>query len=640
MVGNIGLKVAIDLGSDSVKTVFAYQKDKIIKYGKLEPPKPNDDALPAIAYYDEDEEKWLFGRAVFAATKKSFKNVVKIKELLSLLIGKKIDGKVVDQSDYYFNQYIFPNFYFPHKKNTKDLTYSQLEEKGMAFKSKCTPQRVCEMFFEYLFENYLMPSVERLKISRRRDLSDADLSIVSVYPAKARKEYVEELERLISRMGYSVTNSVSSPKGVGLFAYHEKIIPNQAHAIIADIGETDISVAKIYTYGAGISVDGADGHSDPIELGGNEIDETIRDMIEYKVSRREILGKPKLDGRDLFERGSHYQQFILMNSIKEGKTYFGLPEKHYKRLFSEGIPFNTERDVTVEILIDRNTLLEGIEEEGKVVIDGVNKGKSPVFKKISEYITDELKRDSNTDVNVLILAGGAAMTYGLKDSVDFLIRNRLKRKINVISFSDDSREDVVDEFDIPFSEKTIYSASLGGAILGTGVYKFETVAALSYATWVRNTGVKTACFFIRKGDPIPEKGGRFLSGPIAVNSECYFVDGEEVFSTTAIAPFLVGEPGSPLRMSAIKEYQLKVMSGEDGKGRILFLKKGLDRKYRSIEVDAKFTFKEGVEIDSDGRARPIALNVDKRFKYKDVVVYLEGLKDFALSSQSKEVENK
>jgi hypothetical protein len=82
MVGNIGLKVAIDLGSDSVKTVFAYQKDKIIKYGKLEPPKPNDDASPAIAYYDEDEEEWLFGRAVFAATKKSFKNVVKIMDIL------------------------------------------------------------------------------------------------------------------------------------------------------------------------------------------------------------------------------------------------------------------------------------------------------------------------------------------------------------------------------------------------------------------------------------------------------------------------------------------------------------------------------------------------------------------------------
>lgn len=643
MPEEIKINVAVDLGSDTVKTVFAYLVNGKIEYGKLEPPVPQDDALPSLAYYNEDEEKWLFGNDVLRASKKGFKCVVKIKELLSLLIPKVVGEQTINQSNYYHEEKIFPIFYFPQKRDTANLSFAELKERGMTFNSIFTPKQVCEQFFEHLFKNYLLSSIERLKESRKNDLYNAKVTFVSVYPLKAKEEYRTELDRLISRMGYVLTPSISAPKSVGLFAYQEKLIPDRSRALIADIGESDLSVAKIYTLGAGISVDGADAHNEPIELGGNDVDETIREIIEYKVSNREILGKNANDERELFEMGSHYQQFVLMKNIKLNKTFYGLSEQEYQKIFPEGISFNSERDVTVEVLIDKKTLVEGIRENGKNKINGINYGSKSIAERITNYLVSELNRKNNSDVDILILAGGAAMTYGLKSAVETSIREIMKKKFKVISFSDDNRQTVNDEFEIPISEKTIYSASLGAAIYATGKYKVETVAALSYGTWgIKNpsvNNVKSICYVLRKGDKIPEEGGVFLTDKFKTNKVCFAIEGDEFFTTFETIEFPVGDPLSQVRKNAIDRYGLKVIAGKNSKGRILFLKKDRDA-FVFVKVDEEFRFKEGVRIDKDGRGKFIAQNVDTRYKYKDVIVKIEGLEDFNLVIEEKEAKKK
>ena len=97
--------IGLDLGSDTLKVAYAYEKSGNMSYGKLmKEGMMTEVALPAIAYYDESEKKWLFGDEVDKTEGNSFVNVVKIKSLVSLLLPSADPDVKERNRKYYFSQ--------------------------------------------------------------------------------------------------------------------------------------------------------------------------------------------------------------------------------------------------------------------------------------------------------------------------------------------------------------------------------------------------------------------------------------------------------------------------------------------------------------------------------------------------------
>ena len=56
------LNVCLDLGSDVLKTAFAYKSENDVVFGKFS--KDNlftQIAIPAVAFYDKNTNKWVYG---------------------------------------------------------------------------------------------------------------------------------------------------------------------------------------------------------------------------------------------------------------------------------------------------------------------------------------------------------------------------------------------------------------------------------------------------------------------------------------------------------------------------------------------------------------------------------------------------
>ncbi|MCD8285891.1 MAG: hypothetical protein LUD50_01510, partial [Clostridia bacterium] len=106
--------VSLDLGSDSVKIACAFRDDNGIQTVlKVVDPRYSEIAIPAVACYDTDSAKWLFGYEVGRSGEKSFAMVVKIKDLLNIITLNR---------EYYTGCSRFPLFEFPIT-NTVPVSY-------------------------------------------------------------------------------------------------------------------------------------------------------------------------------------------------------------------------------------------------------------------------------------------------------------------------------------------------------------------------------------------------------------------------------------------------------------------------------------------------------------------------------------
>ncbi|MDE7209251.1 MAG: hypothetical protein K2O31_05145, partial [Clostridia bacterium] len=333
------LEVAIDLGSDTVKVAYAFETKKSVEYGKLAPCDITGSVIvPAIAYFDEESSTWLFGEDVYKNVDKSFVTVVKIKSLLSLLLRRRDKKVTASNRKYYYEEKAFPKFYFPNRKKLAE-DFALAKDLDMTFDGDRTPQKVCEEFFKYLIDKTVLPAIKRLQEQKGIYFQDVHYSLV--YPTKAGKEYVEELEYLVSRACNSKMKKVlSSTKALGLFAFHREVLDKGESVVIFDMGEEDISVAKFTLNTSGsIIIDGVDGHNEPMEIGGNDFDYALRDCVEGAISGRETVGAPPV-GEDgyIAEKGLHSTQFLTLNEIKKTKIAFSLDDDIYHLAFESGVP--------------------------------------------------------------------------------------------------------------------------------------------------------------------------------------------------------------------------------------------------------------------------------------------------------------
>lgn len=635
------LEIAIDLGSDTVKVAYAFSLLDDVEYGKLAPCEITGSVIvPAIAYYDEDASKWLFGEEVFKSVDKSFVSVVKIKSLLSLLLKRRDKKVTAVNGRYYLEKNRFPKFYFPNRKKLAE-DFAKVEESDMTFEGDKTPQEVCEEFFKYLVDKTVAPAIKRLQDSKGLCFRDIHYSVV--YPTKAGKEYVDELERLVSLATSSrIKRVLSSTKALGLFAYHRKVLKKDESIVIFDMGEEDISVAK-FTLGVSgsIIIDGVDGHNEPMEIGGNDIDYALRDYVECTIAGRETVGAPPA-GEDgyIAEKGLHSTQFLMLNEIKKTKTALSVDDEIYDLAFENGVPMSIQRDVLVQTSVTRENFLDCI---------GAESG-TGVAKKIAGYIISELKRNINRDVKKIMLSGGVTETYGLIDYIKRALREA-DLSVRIVTFDDYQSDD--DTFTILANEDSTFAPAVGGAIVALMGYELKTAVALSYGTWLYNKSInkKILDVFLERGKVIPPKGKEFYSSTYVNYRDTWSasVKNEEIFSTTfGKKGDVIGDPGSETRRKREQDIDLKVVSGGANKGEILFYCK--DRgELRRVEIQGKLCFQEGVRIDADGRATPFIRNdlaengrnndilvrpygtfggYAKRVHYENIVLKFSGVDDF------------
>ena len=644
MQGN--LEVALDVGSDKVKVAFAYKESNKAVYGKLAPREVTGSAVvSAIAYYDEDNGRWLFGDEAYKGTDRPFITVVKIKTLLSLLL-KRSDKAVCDSNRVCYREgRDFPKFYFPTKRKISE-NLMLAKDLDMTFCADRTPMQVCEEFFDYLFSKTVLPAIERLQAQRNLAFDSVDYSLI--YPAKAGAEYIEELTRLVERsVGSNVKKVMSSTRALGLFAFHRGILDGGEGVIIVDMGEEDISVAKLSLSGGKVKsvlVDGVDGHNEPMEIGGNDFDIALRDYIEDSIGARETPGAPP-SGEDgyIAERGLHSKQFLFMTEIKKVKTALSLPDATYDNVFPDGAPISLYRDVTVQRMLTRDDFCKAV---------GID-GDCGVAAKIADYIIEELNRSINKDVDKLLLSGGVTETYGL---IGYL-RSKLRKaglNVDVVTFDDYENRD--DGFRILSYEDSLFAPAVGGAIVALNNYEIKTAVALSYGTWqYRKRGdkyYKILDIFLKRGQILPPDGGTYYTESSLKYMDRWSgsVDNEEIFSTTeSSGVYVIGEPDSEQRVKMQTKIGLRVVSGGKSKGKILFYycKEG-KKSPIPVQIKGVLYFLEGVKIDGDGRAQPfIRNNVSKNgaydtiavrkaddptnvkfARYKDIVLQFQGVEEF------------
>lgn len=616
------LSIGLDLGGDTVKISFAFYKedgnpffcsDEVV-YGKFAGSgKASQTAIPAIAYYDRERKKWLYGKQI-GEQSESFITVVKIKSLISLL-SEKSDKKIWKKNkDYYFNGKDFPKFYFPVRRKMLD-DFDQMVKTDRTFKTDFTPQQVCEGFFRYVKE-FIDGQKAELNRMYGREFEAYKISVVN--PSGIGDDYLEELSGIIKKtFGYKPYSVFSSTKALSMYAFHRNAVKNNESFLVFDMGEETITVARACFSGNELIVDGVDGHNPPLSVGGIDVDQAIVEDLDRSVENRETVGSPSFGEEGHITEDSVYdKQYLFMKEIKKAKVIFSKPIDE-DSVFFNGVPVTLYRELFIQRRMYKNDVCKSIGIEGNCGIAA----------EISKYIVEEIKRPINKDIKKVFFSGGLIETYGLLDYLKNTL-SILKPSLKVCTF-DDYRTDG-DGFTILSYEDSVYAPSVGGAIVALKNVKIKTILSLSYATWEIVDGKKCLCIFVDRGTPIDD-GGKFVRkftvGRLGVES------GEEMFSTHVTAKevsknsksnkwnyvsgksnFIVGDADSTERKKAVKDIGLKTVSGgKDGK--VYFIYNGEKVK---IANGGRISFEEGILVDKHGMATPIIKNASSETDYVEI----------------------
>lgn len=663
----IKLHVCFDLGSDTLKIVYAYKKEdqSLINFGKIMFDELiNQSAIPATAYFDEDQNKWLFADQVEDGKVRSFVNTVKIKQLLSLVRRHK-DKEVFKKNKEFYNEgHFFPKFYFPIPLKISDKENYQLRiDNKMVFEDvNHTPQQVCEDYFDYIYK-MVMQKYNQLCSFKNIAFEGIDISLV--YPPKSGMDYVNELKRIIKKsFRQDVNVSMITTKALSLYAKHKNLVKVDEPFLVFDMGESNISVVKAklttnrFTGQIGIVVEGSDGHSNPIELGGNDLDDAILSFIEGQIKERETIGTASFgDENHIVESGVHSKQFMLVKNIKKAKMILS-KEPGRRNIFKDGVPISIHRDVRVNRILTKEQLLD---------IQGITSN-SGVAKKIKDYVINELNLPINRDVTKVFLAGGLIETYGLFEYI--VERAKIESSLKNVSFTTFVANTLENEtFPINSFEDSTFAAAIGCAFASLQNYSYETCLSLSYGTWyklnnpnsryagqkflklfdcsfvgsyeelenkLKNTTDEKACFtpnnLAEKGNPLPIKGiNFFVKATIksaVVNEELYSInltkkETDEIMRGTSHIDvhydanhiFVGQNSADPIRRKIVNSCQLKVVAGgeratisliyKDTRVKLLFVASN------AVGVEGKLKFFEGISMDCDGFAKPFVINACK-----------------------------
>lgn len=634
--------IGIDLGTESLKSTFAYVDNlgKLI-YGKLIS-KDGSDNFPSLAYYLPQQNEWVYGEEVYNKTTNSFRYIVKIKQLLSMLI---VGDGLYDNRTFYEDCY-FPNFYFPPREDEDSgIDMELLKENEMVFESRLKVKEVCENFFKAFMKTvfYNLSIIKSFE-----DYTNADVVFMVVYPLGVNAEYKDEVKRLIENAfrSYEVVDYnllgiefANAPRSVGMYATYFNTFRDGEGALIVNIGENETSLAKISVEGKAISVDSADGHSAPIKVGGKDIDKEMIKILKDKIRGHYVLGAP--DDDKSLEEGSYAQQFHLMNVVRKSKRMFSLPPQIYRENFYRGdkdvgVPISIDKEVNLIARITKNEYLDSC--------------CSSTYQKIWEYLQKELSLDLNKDLKTIVLSGGVSDSYGLFS----FISNRLRedsdlKNINLATIKSNQR--LIDmfgyeistkyrKFEITDREDMSYAACLGAIIGDCNGYITSLKATLWYGSWKTVGGARAFQPIIIKGQTM-QAGDEIYSKQMHVGATTDSIPSQEYYSISAdfhvdstkkpVPDVIIGKPNTKQRTEAEQKLGLKVICGENGEGKIVF----------SREVPDTFLYEEGFKIVEDGtKAIPIVRTcipqeaANKR--YENVTIEIKGIPEIKIRTSGAE----
>ncbi|MCD8207326.1 MAG: hypothetical protein LUD72_05250 [Bacteroidales bacterium] len=419
--------------------------------------------------------------------------------------------------DFYEKEHKFPLFEFPTTYDIDEQYYIRYNKPGYdAQKRKefdglhftapsSTPKSVCEEFFAYvakIVEKFLRDFCQEFKSSKNL-FNRPDIKYTLLYAPKIAKqkglegEYdidvlTSEYKRLVMR-GFGIKSDVnvklqSSAKALAMMASESGNIEKGSSALIFDIGEEFVSVVK-----AGVDrIDGKDvaavdslaGHSDPVKIGGNDIDKAIGESLEAVLESKENIGDVSYgeSGRTQ-ERGLKSKNYLFLKSIKSAKSV--LSAKDAEKCYPKGVPVSVVRDVEVFKNITTESVCRSIGiENGRISGDKVG-GDYKIAKKLSDYVLSELKdyESSDRDVKKIYLCGGVAGTCGFISAVRKeveKIRPELEVRDFIECFSNIRPSDSV----YAVRERDMYSfaAAVGGAILSLYGVDIRLVLTKTFAT--------------------------------------------------------------------------------------------------------------------------------------------------------------
>ena len=602
------ISVSIDFGADTTKAAYSYKSVRGDYVCKLL--FENGKGIPSMAYYDADKDDWVFDKdEILLRAKESFCYLVKVKELFDLFFTRASDGL--------YNKSYFKTFYYPPKASE---SYADAVANGRCFRAGASVRTVCSLFVKHCIQK-----VEK-EIAKR--FGDIEIRYVVVYPANAPKNYIQELVGFVSAASVMKReiNIISAPRAVGIAAKEYGIVTKEQNSLLFNIGEEEISVVKMHFDQSNISVYSADGHSSPAKIGGKNIDIALAKYLFDRSADIGAFGDREV-GKDV-EKGVFFDQFRMQEGIKAGKKVFS-DGAAYKRL--GGFVFSIYREMITTI---------------KMVQADFEECCRPVFKKIWEYVRDEIREGDNKDVKSVIFSGGAADTYGL----DKYIQKNLHDYFPQIRFLDFSPENE----DLGYDEVLCAAKDtvpIGAALYGAGKYKFKLLTTFAYGTYkfLKKRELNAFDQFVPKGTEIdlegkvdfkiemmaaaPLKGKPFYvhdRGEYLIFNEYYkcippqgFTGADEwnaiVFKKyTPEASIKQGAAAGEVRFKG--EFLMGEMTDDVTLTRIgcylMVFHFPKDMQSNKDTVGRAVYFNEGFEIDFEGRVTPIVKNVSER-SYRD-----------------------
>lgn len=543
----VNISIGLDLGSDTLKAAYAFSLNGIKFRGKICAGASSRTAIPAVAFYDAEANKWLYGEEVETVDGNSFSTVVKIKKLLNLLATVSDTNIYEKNKNYYYNDSEFPKFYFPvRKKELED--FSAMCAADMTFSAEgYTPCKVCQNYFYYI----ALTVRERVKIlCTLHKIKDYALQISLAYPSHVGVNYVKELTSLVSNaFGVEPKTVISATKALSVFAINSGKLSKNESSLIFNMGEERINVVKATYQNNGLAIDGVDGHNSPLYLGGNDIDDAVAQYLERGFNARETMGTPSAgsDGH-IVESGLSTAQYLFLKDIKIAKLILGMNSGN---LFSSGVPVCVSRDLYIQKKLTRREFCGciGITSDSGVAL------------KIYEYIETELKRALNYDVKKVFLSGGLVETYALtqylKDKVE-------KLGVKLYTFEKDGDDSDNDGFNILSHEDAVYAPALGCAIALDENIKVKTVIAMSYGLrlFSRKDGYKPFfAILVEKGTVLKDKNNKFERTNISTGDESAASDDMFMYAAPITEEDIRLKKGSP----KVKYF----ISSDDGKPRLL-----------------------------------------------------------------------
>lgn len=642
-MANLTVHIALDLGSDTMKVAYAYNDGRHFT-GKIVDDPRGMTAIPSVAYYDTDENKWLFGDQVDSVGDKPFITVVKICDLLRLLQSAESEAVQKQNRNYYFKKREFPKFYFPQREMLTDNIDAACKL-DRTFGSDRTPAEVCEGFFAYIV------GVVRARLDKLfKGKVEYTVSPSLLYPPFSEGEYIDELKRLVKKaFGTQPKQVMSMAKALCAFAKYSDRMSSNDKAIIFNIGEERISLVKVTFARGGISVDGVDGHTPPEQIGGKDIDDAVARYIEEQMSGRETMGRPS-SGEDghIAESALNTKQYLFVKDIKSAKIVLGMPI-YESKAFSCGVPISASRDLLVQRSITREQFVKciGITDDAGIA------------RKFVDYIKREISLPLNSDVKKIFITGGPVETYGL---VPYIRAQIEKSGVKVLTFEKDDAEYVGVEnngYNVMSHEDAVYAPALGLAVAALTDMQIDMVLALSYgirlfrgvSTGGRNAYIPFFKVIVDKGTRIPQAGATYYtpadddpggittgddsdeSAPLHIMST--FFSAEDIrhsrkaptvayHSSSGDNILIVDTDNADMMKKLQREIGLRVLNGD-----IDDMDNGARAKYfyknRQIRIIEEIYLILGVEIDADGRATAFARNDKLRNADSGShIVYLDG----------------